>query len=208
MPRRRLPRSSSGITSESSARSIIFSTDLADSGIKNSGFLTFCDKLGHGDSFVKSASYLMHSDNFSTIRDFLLTHSVSLLEDDSGIPLRFFAQGWRLHPYGRYVGPISLFAGRYQSKLSQVFGKGQAKPIDFGLGYRWKSNKSNLLLAVKDGTATAMVIPSAKPDDAEPARRVHAEAREAKSDAPKRRRAYRRHNEQAVTFPKIFGYAP
>jgi hypothetical protein len=181
-----------------------FSTDLSESGIKNSGFLPFCDKLGHGDSFVKSASYLMHSDNFATIRDFLLTHSVSLLEDDSGIPVRFFAQGWRLEPYGRYVGPISLFAGRYQSKLSQVFGKGHATPIDFGLGYRWKSNESNLLLAVKDGTATAMEFPPAKPDVAAPTRKVHAEAK----DGPKRRRAYHRHNEQAVDFPKIFGYAP
>ena len=56
-----------------------FSTDLSDSGIKSSGFLTFCDKLGHGDAFVKSASYLMHSDNFSTVRDYLLSHSASIL---------------------------------------------------------------------------------------------------------------------------------
>jgi hypothetical protein len=185
-----------------------FSTDLSDGGIKNSGFLPFCDKLGHGDSFVKSASYLMHSDNFSTVRDFLLTHSVSLLEDDSGIPVRFFAQGWRLHPYGRYVGPISLFAGRYQTKLSEVFRKGQAVPIDFGLGYRWKSNESNLLLAVKDGTATAMDFPASKSDTADSVHKVHTDSKEAKSDAPKRRHAYRKHNEQAVGFPKIFGYAP
>ena len=122
-----------------------FSTDISNNGLKSSGFLTFCDKLGHGDSFVKSASYLMHSDNFSMIREFLLTHSASLLEDDSGIPVRFFAEGWQLHPFGRYVGPIGLFAGQSQSKLYELFGKGQATPINFGVGYRWKPMESNLL---------------------------------------------------------------
>ena len=39
-----------------------FSTDLGNSGVKKSGFLTFCEKLGDGDSFVKSASYLMHEE--------------------------------------------------------------------------------------------------------------------------------------------------
>ncbi|MES1180190.1 MAG: hypothetical protein ABUL43_03235, partial [Hyphomicrobium sp.] len=138
-----------------------FSTDLSNSGLKNSGFLTFCNSFGKGDSFIKSASYLMHDDNFSTVRDFLLTHSVSLLEDDSGIPVRFFAQGWQLHPYGRYVGPIGLFAGQYQSKLNEVFTKNRTTPIDFSLGYRWKPTESNILRAVKDETAVAFVVPPA-----------------------------------------------
>ena len=34
-----------------------FSTNLADDGVKTSGFLQFCDKLGVADSFFKSASY-------------------------------------------------------------------------------------------------------------------------------------------------------
>lgn len=187
-----------------------FSTDLSDSGIKTSGFLTFCDTLGHGDSFIKSASYLMHSDHFSTVRDYLLTHSVSLLEDDSGIPVRFFAQGWKLHPYGRYVGPISLFAGQYQSKLNQVFAKGRATPIDFSLGYRWRPSESNILLAVKDETAVAFDVPppavvkTSASADSKP--KV-----EAAADRPPRRR-FRNHRRKQQTvsypFPQLFGYAP
>jgi hypothetical protein len=187
-----------------------FSTDLSDGGIKTSGFLTFCDKLGHGDAFIKSASYLMHSDNFSTVRDFLLSHSVSILEDDSGIPVRFFAQGWQLHPYGRYVGPIGLFGGQYQSKLNEVFAKGKTTPIDFSLGYRWKSNESNILLAVKDTTATAFEVahPAVVKKSGDSVSKSKVEAR---ADIPPRPRTYRyqRHKEQTVsTFPKIFGYSP
>ena len=48
-----------------------FSTDVSEGGIQSSGFLKFCGRLGNGDSFVKSASYLMHSDKFSTIREFI-----------------------------------------------------------------------------------------------------------------------------------------
>lgn len=187
-----------------------FSTDLSDSGIKTSGFLTFCDTLGHGDSFIKSASYLMHSDNFSTVRDFLLTHSVSLLEDDSGIPVRFFAQGWQLHPYGRYVGPISLFGGQYQAKLSEVF-KNHATPIDFSLGYQWRPTESNILLAVKDETAVAFAAPAtpvvktSASADSKP--KVEADA----DHTPKHRLRNRRHKSDTASssyFPKIFGYAP
>jgi hypothetical protein len=189
-----------------------FSTDLSDGGIKNSGFMQFCDSLGHGDSFIKSASYLMHSDKFSTVRDYLLNHSVSILEDDSGIPIRYFAHGWRLHPYGRYVGPIALFGGLYQSKLSEVF-RGHATPINFGIGYRWRPMESNLLLAVKDGTATAMELPLATPAITEPVHKTRVEAREAKSDTPRRRsRIHRRHHRQeTVSNPfnyKLFGYSP
>ena len=31
----------------------------------------------------------MHSNNFSQVRDFLLTHSKVILQDDSGIPFAF-----------------------------------------------------------------------------------------------------------------------
>jgi hypothetical protein len=184
-----------------------FSTDLSDGGIKTSGFLTFCDTLGHGDSFIKSASYLMHSDHFSTVRDYLLTHSVSLLEDDSGIPIRYFAQGWKLHPYGRYVGPINLFSGQYQSKLHDVFAKGRTTPIDFSLGYRWRPSESNILLAVKDGTAVAFEMPPAAVE-----KRRSVSSSKVKAEAPpKRRYRNRRRKQQTVSnpyFPKLFGYAP
>src|ERR1700687_2827126 len=40
-----------------------FSSNIADQ--RNSPFLKFCKSLGQGDSFVKSASYLLHTANFS-----------------------------------------------------------------------------------------------------------------------------------------------
>ncbi len=127
-----------------------FNTDLANSGLKRSGFLAFCGKLGEGDSFLKSASYLMHKNEFSHIRDFLLSKSATIVQDDSGIPLKFFElKKWGLNPFGNYLGPVEVFEGVYQGNMKELFRKGHAKPIDFGVGYRWRPGESNLLLAVK-----------------------------------------------------------
>ena len=133
-----------------------FSTDLSDDGFKNSGFLKFCDKLGRGDSFLKSASYLMHSDAFSVVRSFVVDHSVTLVQDDSGVPVRFFKpEDWDLRPFGNYLQPISLFPKGYQPQLGTLFRKGPREPLDFGIGYRWRPRESNLLLAVRKDSKRA-----------------------------------------------------
>ena len=95
-----------------------FSVNVDNDGFKASGFARFCERLGTGDAFVKSASYLMHRANFSDVRSFLLEHTRLILQDDSGIPVtRFDQASWQLRPFGHYSGPIALFANRYQSKL-------------------------------------------------------------------------------------------
>ncbi len=125
-----------------------FQTDLSNGGAARSGFLKFCEQLGIAEAFIKSASYLLHGGNFSTVRSFLLERAATVVQDDSGIPVRFFSQQyWKLQPFGRYVGPISIFAGRYQRGLAELFRRMNAPPLQFGMGYRWRPHESNVLLA-------------------------------------------------------------
>jgi hypothetical protein len=125
-----------------------FSTDLSNPGVRNSGFLTFCRTLAPGNSLIKSASYLMHSGNFTAVRNFLLANSATIIQDDSGIPLAYYdPRKWRFFPFGRYAGPIAEFPGRYQEQYAELFRRSQ--PMDFGIGYRWRSYESNLLLSVR-----------------------------------------------------------
>jgi hypothetical protein len=125
-----------------------FSTDLSDGGVKISGFLEFCAKLGAADSFLKSASYLLHSGNFSRVRSFLVNHSATILQDDSGIPLAYFEpKQWRLQPFGHYLAPLGIFPNTYQPRMAELFR--DAAPLDFGIGYLWRKNESNLLLATR-----------------------------------------------------------
>lgn len=142
-----------------------FSTDLSNSGVKASGFLKFCETLGPANSLIKSASYLLHSGNFSTVRSFLLNNSASIIQDDSGIPLGYFnARKWRFLPFGRYLGPIDKFPGLYQPAYAELFRR--AQPVDFGIGYRWRTHETNVLLAVKlpdEGTEATASAESATP---------------------------------------------
>jgi hypothetical protein len=125
-----------------------FSTDLSNGGVKRSGFLKFCGMLAPGNSLIKSASYLLHSSHFSTVRDFLLTNSATMIQDDSGVPLaNYDPTKWRLFPFGRYAGPIAKFPGKYQPRYAQLFRN--SRPMDFGIGYRWRPYESNLLLAIQ-----------------------------------------------------------
>src|SRR5260370_10219215 len=110
-----------------------FSTDLSNSGVRSSGFLRFCETLAPGNSLIKSASYLLHSGNFTTVRDFLLKNSATIIQDDSGIPLAYYdPRKWRFFPVLRYAGPISEFPGRYQEQLAGQFPR--AQPLDFCSG--------------------------------------------------------------------------
>jgi hypothetical protein len=173
-----------------------FSTNLADDGVKRSGFLVFCDKLGPADSFIKSASYLLHGGGFTRVRAFLLDHSATILQDDSGIPLAYFdARKWRLRPFGHYVGPINIFPGSYQPRMSQLFQN--ATPIDFGVGYRWRKNESNLLLAEKalPGAGEAELTPHS-PD---------AQAPDNAKNAAESPRPHRKHAAEAAKKCRVYG---
>jgi hypothetical protein len=147
-----------------------FSTDLSDSGVRSSGFLKFCATLAPGSSLIKSASYLLHSGSFSTVRDFILANSATIIQDDSGIPLGYYSpRKWRFFPFGRYAGPIDKFPGKYQQSYAELFRS--AQPMDFGIGYRWHSHESNLLLVARspdDGSAVSEATSSTETPPAPP----------------------------------------
>ena len=152
-----------------------FRTDVSNSGVNNSGFLKFAATLGNGNALLKSASYLLHSGNFSQVRDFILQHSQSIVQDDSGIPFAAFRPDvWAFQPFGAYLGPIAIFPGRNQPRLGELFKKARA-PLDFGIGYRHRGHDSNLLLAVRreplkiSSPQAAPVVPPAQPAAAQPA---------------------------------------
>ena len=126
-----------------------FTTDISDGGIKATpGFLKFCQRLGSGSSFLKSSSYLMFESGFATIRDFILSHSNRIVQDDSGIPLAYLDPNkWSLRVFGVYLGPIELFKQHHQPRLQEVFAQSNPPPLEFGFGYRWNYKEANLIVA-------------------------------------------------------------
>jgi len=126
-----------------------FTTDLADWAIKvNPNFGKFCEQQGQGVTLLKAASYLMHSDNFSQVRGYLLAHSKVILEDDSGIPYRFFSKNkWDVRFYGRYLGPIRRFLKNGQLDLAKENAASTPPPLPFSFGYQWQPSRSSLIVA-------------------------------------------------------------
>ena len=126
-----------------------FSADLAN-GSMSPGILRFCSNLGPTNSFLKAASYLMHEDSFSTVRNLLLGVSASIVEDDSGIPVRYLTPDrWTLRFFGSYTSPIELFKKYYQTDLYQDYANNSPKPLTFGFGYQINRRTSNLIVAVR-----------------------------------------------------------
>jgi hypothetical protein len=128
-----------------------FSSDLSDGFLRtNPAVPRFCERLGPTNSFIKSASYLMHQNGFNSVRTLLLQVSASILEDDSGVPVRYFtADRWTLRVFGAYPGPIDLFKNYYQSDLRQVYETSNPKPLTFGFGYQINSRNTTLIFAVR-----------------------------------------------------------
>ncbi|WP_248277626.1 hypothetical protein [Brasilonema sp. UFV-L1] len=127
-----------------------FSTDLSDGGLKKRPeFYKFISQLDKKLTYLKAASYLMYYENFSEIKKLILTQSHCVLQDDSGMPFKAFENSkWDLKFYGNYTTPIGLFANRYQSDLRKIYLKNKSiKPLNFGVGYKFGVNDSNLMLA-------------------------------------------------------------
>ncbi|HYK59064.1 MAG TPA: hypothetical protein VEV85_06490 [Bryobacteraceae bacterium] len=113
------------------------------------GTVQYLSDLPAPVTLIKSASYLLHKTYFSTIRSLILSKSSLIVEDDSGIPYRYFDGAWDVRLYGKYSDPIALFKNWRQPDLKEAFESRKDVPsLDFAIGYRHAS-ESNVLVAVR-----------------------------------------------------------
>ncbi|GIV38583.1 MAG: hypothetical protein KatS3mg033_0383 [Thermonema sp.] len=136
---------------ESAKELYYFSADLSDAHFDEQNHLyQWLQNQPISTTFIKSASYLMHKNYFSHIRSFILNKSRFVLQDDSGIPLRFFNDGnWHIQLYGNYTRPIALFKDWYQKDLYDLYRHENIKPLPFGIGYKYRKGESTLMLMKK-----------------------------------------------------------
>jgi hypothetical protein len=150
-----------------------FTADISDKGLaRNPGFANFCRQLEPGAGFVKAASYLLHTAPFASTRDFLMERCKFILQDDTGIPAAVFTNSqWQVRPYGRYVSPIQMFRGYYQKELARIYADGDGQPLDFGVGYHYRVNECNMILAARDADSVvvAWMPPPAETPEPDPA---------------------------------------
>jgi hypothetical protein len=127
-----------------------FRVDLRDAMVADGGFLRWCASLGRGNSFLKATTYLMHNKEFEATRQFLLSQSNLIIQDDSGIRVRYFSpSSWTLRCFGTYRDPIKPFERNYQADLAAMYRREKPKPLPFGFGYHSRASEASVILAIR-----------------------------------------------------------
>lgn len=132
---------------------VYFRAQAQDAALpQHPGVVPFLEHEAPFATFLKSASYLLHGRDFSVIRGVLLHGSRLVLEDDSGVPLRFFkAPEWTLTFFGKYDKPIKDFNYGYQPDMAAAYAdRRNVKPLTFSFGYHWADGAASVLLAVRN----------------------------------------------------------
>lgn len=139
-----------------------FKTDLGLPFAANAALQRFLDLRGAPDTLIKSASFLLHADDFRALRGFILARSNLILQDDSGIPYRYFKQaGWKVELFGQYSRPENkYFKDKYQPDLAADFDDSKkVKPLGFPIGYGSRRRSSSLMLAIRPANAESRAAP-------------------------------------------------
>jgi len=96
-------------------------------------------------TYLKAASFLLHRDGFSGIRNYILDHSLAVIQDDTGVPYRFLKDKFDVTLYGKYSYPSDEFDAKSgQPDLEELYNKNAASihRLPFVLGYK---NSHNLI---------------------------------------------------------------
>lgn len=133
-----------------------FSLDAVDYELKkNKGFLNYIQNEMSVNVYLKGASYLLHKTYFSVMRGIILNKADAVVQDDSGIAIKYFlndSANWTYQLYGEYSKPIATFANQYQPRLDSMYKQGTSKKLAFGLGYNYRDKNSNFMIASKPTT--------------------------------------------------------
>ena len=120
---------------------------------KNTAMTNWLKHFDNIDTYLKSASYILHYKDFSTIRNVILQASVHILQDDTGIAYKFYDKNkWQIKLFGKFVKPVDDFvdAGVNQPDLEKAYADStKIQKLPFSLGYHWGTNDQNLMFAVK-----------------------------------------------------------
>lgn len=112
-------------------------------------FLTWVGQYKPATVLLKSASYLLHDNQFSKTRGMLLDAADVVVQDDTGIPYRLLSQTpWQVKLYGRYNRPIRPMTYGYQKDLESAYNaRSEQTPLPFPFGYHWRGQQSGLIVA-------------------------------------------------------------
>jgi hypothetical protein len=123
--------------------------------VKQEALQAYLDRHAPFTTMLKSASYLLHDNQFSRVRSAVLTGSRAVLQDDTGVPFRFFDKtAWSVRLFGRYSPPVKDFNYGRQPDLEGAYRDTSAvHDLPFSFGYHWRQGTSSVMLAIRTASA-------------------------------------------------------
>lgn len=114
-----------------------FAADLSNTGLaQNAALVRHLESKGRVAAMTKAASYLLWQDEFSRIRDWLLSHMEVMVSDSTGIPPRHLrAGGWSAVTYGKFSGSFLKANEKHNQDFRKLWSSQPHRPLPFRYGY-------------------------------------------------------------------------
>lgn len=111
--------------------------NLANKAFKGSPLEKYLEARGKIVALTKAASYLIWTDSFTGIRDYLLSHMVWMASDSTGIEPRAARKaGFREITYGTYTGAFLDEASKFvDAEMVKQWADERRRPLYFRYGY-------------------------------------------------------------------------
>jgi hypothetical protein len=117
---------------------------------RNPALINHLSQKGPVAAMTKAASYLLWSDAFSCIRDYLLGHMVFMISDSTGVPPAFAAKaGFVQETYGTFKGSLLRASIRHNRDFKKLWQDQPRRKLPFRYGYL-SGHEPHLLVAKKD----------------------------------------------------------
>jgi hypothetical protein len=124
------------------------SADLANAGLKaQTQLIADIHGLAPYVTFVKAGMYLLGESRFSYLRQTLLDESATIVQDDTGLPLKYFDSKWAMRFYGAYEAPPPAYTDRAEDALKTALEHRSVAALPFGIGYHVQPAKACLTVA-------------------------------------------------------------
>jgi hypothetical protein len=129
-----------------------FKLDASDENLSvHPEFSTFVNNFGKRVSYMKSASCVLHNTNFDIMRKLVL-NSDKILQDDTGVPLRYIETDstLQIEVYGTYTNVINDLKWCYQPSLRKMLeASGNNQKLPFRISYNGNFGEGMLIWVKK-----------------------------------------------------------
>ncbi len=128
------------------------STNISNYGFKiYPGIKKFLNKFESFAVPIKAASYLLHYDSFTEMRDFLLSKAELFVMDDTGPRIKDLqaTNNFDIKVFGRYTRPIGLWPEKVQPDLKKIHDEQKPEKINFLYGYGTADKQQHIMVVTR-----------------------------------------------------------